>query len=85
MASSPPLGSLLTCDPAAKEFQPEGNARVPGLWADPDEPGQQRAMELVQNHLCGITVGLKHLHHETQEWVTKSCWQDCQVSTVGKF
>lgn len=51
----------LTCDPAAKELQPEGDARVPGLRADPDEPRQQWGVQLVQNHLCRIIVGLEYL------------------------
>lgn len=54
-------GPPLTCDPAAEELQPQGDARVPGLGPDPDKPGQQRRVQLVENHLCCIVVGLKHL------------------------
>lgn len=51
----------LTCHPAAEELQPQGDARMPGLGADPDEPRQQRRVQLVQNHLGRIVVGLEHL------------------------
>lgn len=43
-AQSPPTSQEphFTCDPAAEELQAEGDARVPGLWTDPDEACQQR-------------------------------------------
>lgn len=64
--SSPALlGRPLTCDPAAEELQPQGNAGVPGLGPDPDEPGQERRVQLVQNHLRGIVVGLEYLQRKT--------------------
>lgn len=64
-APQPLAGLPLTCDPAAEELKPQGDAGVPGLGPDPDEPGQQRRVQLVQNHLGGVVVGLEHLERKT--------------------
>lgn len=60
----------LTCDPTAKELQAQGDAQVPRLRADPDEPRQQRHVELVYNHLSCIAVSLKYLQRKMQSGVT---------------
>lgn len=60
-SSSCPGGAHLTCDPAAEQLQAQGDACVPALRADPDEPGQQRRVQLVEDHLGGVAIGLEHL------------------------
>lgn len=51
----------LTGDAAAIQLQPQGDAIVPALRTDAHKACEHRAVDLVENHLCGILVGLKCL------------------------
>lgn len=51
----------LTGDAAAIQLQPQGDAVVPALGTDAHEACEHRAVDLVENHLCGVLVGLKCL------------------------
>lgn len=51
----------LTSDAAAIELQPQGNAVVPCLGTDAHKACEHWAVDLVENHLCGILIGLKCL------------------------
>lgn len=51
----------LTGDAAAIQLQPQGDAVVPALGTDAHEACEHRAVDLVENDLRGILVGLKCL------------------------
>lgn len=50
-----------TCNLASVELETEGDAILPGLWSDPNEPGQDRLRDAVENHLGRICVSVENL------------------------
>lgn len=64
---------MLTGDAAAIQLQPQGNAVVPTLGTDAHKACEHWAVDLVENHLCGILIGLKRLQYRKYKYVL--LWQ----------
>lgn len=73
---------ILTGDAAAIQLQPQGNAVVPGLGTDAHKTCEHWAVDLVENHLRGILVGLKCLQGRGDRNTIMSWRKDITSSAV---
>lgn len=62
---------FLTRNLTAVEFEPQCNAVLPRLRSDSYEAGQDRLWDPIENHLCGVSVGMENLCRERnrQNWM----------------
>lgn len=61
---------FLTRDLTAIKLEPKRNAVLPRLGSDSYEAGQNRLGDPIENHLCGISIGMENLETHEQMWFT---------------
>lgn len=65
---------MLTGDAAAIQLQPQGDAVVPALGTDAHKACEHWAVDLVENHLRGVLIGLKRLQGRGERNTVMSSW-----------
>lgn len=55
-----------TCNLAPVQLKTQGDAIPPGLWPDPNEPGQNWLRDPVENHLGWVCVAVENLVEQRQ-------------------
>lgn len=60
-----------TCNLASVELETKGDAVLPGLWSDPNEPGQDRLRDTVENHFGRICVSVENLDSKGKQRTSK--------------
>lgn len=58
---------FLTSYLTAVKFKPQRDAVLPRLRSDPDKAGQDRLWDAIEDHLCGICIGMEHLSRQGHE------------------
>ncbi len=57
---------FLTRDLTAVKLEPQRDAVLPRLGSDSYETGQDRLWDTVEDHLCGVSIGMENLYIEKE-------------------